>query len=256
MRSVSEPKTAEDSGVLCEPLRHLHTPAPVLWCQLLTSLYPVWIRRSSRRIVFSEVRFSSSLELGALQTSPGYPGRTAARPAGGPPLSGPSEVCRCPVRFLRNSLAPWSSPICWWWHYLVPGESFCDPSRVFGQAVGGTRQTICWKCTFPRKTPYPHPEVSQILLFCIYPFCHVLIYRYQYDALIGDGRAGEEAPSFEGGVHVRTCRCTPHLTCVSLSSNGLLATHQVWTQSAQPFARYGRGVCTCARADALHLRHV
>ena len=78
----------------------------------------------------------------------------------------------------------------------------------------------------------------------------------QYDALIGDGRAGEEAPSFEGGVHVRTCRCTLHLTCVSLSSNGSLATHQVWTQSAQPFARYGRGVCTCARADALHLRHV
>ena len=50
---------------------------------------------------------------------------------------------------------------------------------------------------------------------------------YQYDALIGDERAGEEAPSFEGGVHVHTCRCTPHLTCVSLSSNGSLATHQV-----------------------------
>ena len=49
----------------------------------------------------------------------------------------------------------------------------------------------------------------------------------QYDALIGDGRAGEEVPSFEGGVHVRTCRCTPHLTCVSLSSNGSLETHQV-----------------------------
>ena len=50
---------------------------------------------------------------------------------------------------------------------------------------------------------------------------------YQYDALIGDGRAGEEAPSCERGVHVRTCRCTPHLTCASLSSNGSLATHQV-----------------------------
>ena len=45
----------------------------------------------------------------------------------------------------------------------------------------------------------------------------------QYDALIGDGRAGEEAPSCEGGVHVRTCRCTTHLTCVSPSSNGSLA---------------------------------
>ena len=57
------------------------------------------MRRSSRRIVFSEVRFSPSLELGALQSSPGYPGRTAARPAGEPPLTGPSDVCRCPVLF-------------------------------------------------------------------------------------------------------------------------------------------------------------
>ena len=80
--------------------------------------------------------------------------------------------------------------------------------------------------------------------------------NYQYDALIGDGRAGEEAPSFEGGVHVRTCRCTPPQTCVKHLSNGSLVTHKIWTQSAQPFARYGRGVCTCARADALHLRHV
>ena len=74
--------------------------------------------------------------------------------------------------------------------------------------------------------------------------------------MIGDGRAGEEAPSCEGGVHMRTCRCTPYLTCISLSSNGSLATHQVWTQSTQPFARYEKGACTCARADALHLRHV
>ena len=74
----------------------------------------------------------------------------------------------------------------------------------------------------------------------------------QYDALIGDGRAGVEAPSCKKGVHVRTCRCTPHLTCVSLLSNGSLAAHQVQTQSAQQFARYGKRVCTCARADATH----
>ena len=74
----------------------------------------------------------------------------------------------------------------------------------------------------------------------------------QYDALIGDGRAGVEAPSCERGVHVRTCRCTPHLTCVSVLSNGSLAAHQVQTQSAQQFARYGKRVCTCARADATH----
>ena len=58
------------------------------------------------------------------------------------------------------------------------------------------------------------------------------------------------------GVHVRTCRCTPPQTCVKHLSNGSLATHQIWTQSAQPFARSGKRVCTCARADALHLRHV
>ena len=75
---------------------------------------------------------------------------------------------------------------------------------------------------------------------------------YQYDALIGDGRAGVEAPSCERGVHVRTCRCTPHLTCVSLLSNGSLAAHQVQTRSAQQFARCGKRVCTCARADATH----
>ena len=39
---------------------------------------------------------------------------------------------------------------------------------------------------------------------------------------------------------------------VSLSSNGSLAAHQAQTQSAQPFARYGKRVCTCARADATH----
>ena len=75
---------------------------------------------------------------------------------------------------------------------------------------------------------------------------------HQYDALIGDGRAGVEAPSCERGVHVRTCRYTPHLTCVSLLSNGSLAAHQVQTQSAQQFARYGKRMCTCARADATH----
>ena len=78
------------------------------------------------------------------------------------------------------------------------------------------------------------------------------IHYNQYDALIGDGRACVEAPSCERGVHVRTCRCTPHLTCVRLLSNGSLAAHQVQTQSAQQFARYGKRVCTCARADATH----
>ena len=87
----------------------------------------------------------------------------------------------------------------------------------------------------------------------IFFFSHPTInIYYQYDALIGDGRAGVEAPSCERGVHVRTCRCTSHLACVSLLSNGSLAAHQVQTQSAQQFARYGKRVCTCARADATH----
>ena len=45
-------------------------------------------------------------------------------------------------------------------------------------------------------------------------------------------------------------------TCVKHLSSGCLATHQIWTQSAQPLAKSGKRVCTCARADALHLRHV
>ena len=78
----------------------------------------------------------------------------------------------------------------------------------------------------------------------------ILNWYYHYDALIGDGRAGVEVPSCERVVHVRTCRCTRHLTCVSHLSNGSLAAHQVQTQFAQQFARYGKRVCTCARADA------
>ena len=52
------------------------------------------------------------------------------------------------------------------------------------------------------------------------------------------------------GVHVRMCRCTPPQTCAKHLSNRPLATHQIWTQSAQPFARSGKLVCTCTRADA------
>ena len=36
------------------------------------------------------------IEHSVLQTSSGYPGRTAP-PAGGSPLSGPNEICHCPV---------------------------------------------------------------------------------------------------------------------------------------------------------------
>ena len=50
-------------------------------------------------------------------------------------------------------------------------------------------------------------------------------------------------------MHVRTCRCTPPQTCGKHLSNGSLVTHQIWTQSAQPFARSGKRVCTCARAE-------
>ena len=37
-----------------------------------------------------------------------------------------------------------------------------------------------------------------------------------------------------------------------ISSNGSLTAHQVQTQYAKPFARYGKQVCTCAHADATH----
>ena len=42
-RSALRQWTRDGRWQLCEPLRHLHTPAPVLWCQLLTNFYPVWM---------------------------------------------------------------------------------------------------------------------------------------------------------------------------------------------------------------------
>ena len=67
-------------------------------------------------------------------------------------------------------------------------------------------------------------------------------------------RLDQRWTSGRGGTIVRR-RCArahvqmhPHLTYVSLSSNGSLAANQIWTQSAQPFARSekrGVHVCTC-----------
>ena len=59
------------------------------------------------------------------------------------------------------------------------------------------------------------------------------------------------------GVHVRTCRDTPPVTTVKVVTNGSPSACQISTQSAQPLPRnskrniYGKGVRTCARADAL-----
>ena len=56
------------------------------------------------------------------------------------------------------------------------------------------------------------------------------------------------------GLHESTCRCVPFLTCVKLFCNGSLATYQNWTQSFQPFSRYGKGgvhvrTCRCTTPD-------
>ena len=56
VRFVTEPETVEDSRVLCEPLRHLHMPALVLWRQLVTNLHPV----SMETQVFAEDRGSQA----------------------------------------------------------------------------------------------------------------------------------------------------------------------------------------------------
>ena len=42
MRFVIEPETVGDGRVLCEPEAPV-TEAHVLWCQLLTDLYTVWM---------------------------------------------------------------------------------------------------------------------------------------------------------------------------------------------------------------------
>ena len=56
----------------------------------------------------------------------------------------------------------------------MPGESSCDPSRVFWQAVGGPDQTISWKCMYvSTQNALPRPKASQMLFFCINLLCHV-----------------------------------------------------------------------------------
>ena len=84
VRFVSEPETVEDSRVLCEPLRHLHTPAPVLWCPAPDELVSCMDGGAGLCAGSCSVRSFSvrDFEPRALQTSPGYPGRSAL-PVGG-----------------------------------------------------------------------------------------------------------------------------------------------------------------------------
>ena len=58
------------------------------------------------------------------------------------------------------------------------------------------------------------------------------------------------------GLHVRTCRDTPPLTCVKRLVHDPQLTHQNWTLSAEPFLRYRSAVCTCACAEIPHPWHV
>ena len=82
-----------------------------------------------------------------------------------------------------------------------------------------------------------------------------LTVRVMRNALTGRGLISRRSVP-PRGVHVRTCRCTPHQTCAKQLSNGSLFTHKIWTRPDQPFASLENGARTCARADALHLRHV
>ena len=54
------------------------------------------------------------------------------------------------------------------------------------------------------------------------------------------------------GLHVRTCRDTPPMTCVKHLVHDPQLTHENWTQSAKPIRRYRSAVCTCARAEISH----
>ena len=45
------------------------------------------------------------------------------------------------------------------------------------------------------------------------------------------------------GAHVRTCRCTPSMTCGRHLVNDPQPTYQIWTQSAKSFQRYRSAVC-------------
>ena len=54
------------------------------------------------------------------------------------------------------------------------------------------------------------------------------------------------------GVHGRTCRGIQLMTCIKRTNTGNLTTHLISAQCARRFPRYGKGVRTCARADATH----
>ena len=61
---------------------------------------------------------------------------------------------------------------------------------------------------------------------------------------------GQAIPEMQKrGVHVRTCRDIPPMTCGKHIVHGPQPTHQIRTQSVKPFLRYRSAVCTCARAD-------
>ena len=54
------------------------------------------------------------------------------------------------------------------------------------------------------------------------------------------------------GMHVHACRGTQLMTCIKRTATGSLTTHSISALCAQRFPRYGKGVHTCARADAPH----
>ena len=112
------------------------------------------------------------------------------------------------------NLCPSRQPICIHWRIRV-GEAF----RAIWLSPNGIKWPI-----------WPHPKRLN-----------------QYDALIGDGRAGEEAPSCEGSVHMRTYRCTPHLTSVGLSSNWWLVTHTKFERNLPSRLRDMENGCQCER---------
>ena len=101
---VSEPETVEvwsDRWGLIWPLRTIPLSSHACSCPLLSAsdkLVSCMNGGAGLCAGWGSARSVSvwDFEPGALQISPGYPGWTAP-PVGGSPLSGPNEVCRCPV---------------------------------------------------------------------------------------------------------------------------------------------------------------
>ena len=157
-------------------------------------------------------------ERGALQTSPGYPGRTTP-PFGGYPLSRPSEFCRYSF-FLRNNLSPRNSLF----HLYDGGIIWCQvslsviPAEFSEKQLAGLIKRFAGNVRFHAKRPI-HVRMHHKC----FSFALILFAMFQTMHMTSFGKIGARAVKNELKWWVPFFR-TPckiiqtHKYCISLES--------------------------------------